>query len=624
MKQRSLVNSKPWAFIGPESMPDDDNYLAEQQLKQDMARGRPPKQVPEPTTTEDLADVVGFLKKVAVKDIKKGPATATAPGKRKRGQSDEEIIEEKSRERRIAGREDNVPESRGAVKAGPGKLPRPSKPPRQTDPAAKKNGEDVYDFSQTTEPLKNNAVIVQMPYDTSRRNGAGGSAKGTRNPRLTTETTVPAEGHSSAIFNGRANVTEKFGRGRPKTKATNKTSGIRTNASGQDDATLEGTGANEEQVDLSLGELPDDVDITDPDDYDENDQRSLDLLGFGMDWQKILKAARSVGGSKLPKNQIPTLQTETIKVLIREVIEARILYQNRPYDKPMDDLHELLIMIEDRIKHDSISEAKAFNKRSQMVRDIYARAIPALVFLLESAFSFHARHPKGLRRYEALQDIVRLQDMIITLSMKAKIWKAKPNTDKPIIKQTKGTILPYTREMKKVFEMEFKEQKRKWKISQNASKTAASEDELAEYSQKQRELSIAETNKCFARGLPHIQRAREIFRASRKPIGTLGLQFSQENDVPHHSTRWNAEEEKELMRQLQFGYARDQSGRCFEPSLCLPSFLTTLIVEVRYLAILNTRLLQNKLPERVREKALELKPFLKEEYGACDWIESIS
>ena len=365
------------------------------------------------------------------------------------------------------------------------------------------------------------------------------------------------------------------------------------------------------------------MDITDPDDDEENDQRIFDLLGFEMDWKKILKAARSVGGSELPENRMPALQTKTIKVLIREVIEARILYQNRPYDKPMDDLHELLITIEDRIKHDNISEAKAFSKKSQMIRDIYACAIPALVFLLESALSFHALHPKGLRRYEALQDIVRLQEMIIALSMKAKIWKAKPHTDKPIIKPTTGTILPYTREMRKVLEMELKEQKRKWKISQNASKTARSVEELAEYSQQQRELSTMETNTRFARGLPHIQRAREIFRASRKPIGSLDLQFSQDNDVPRHSTHWNADEEKELMRQLQFGYARDQSCRCFEPSLYPPSSLTTLIAEVRYLAILNTRLLQNKLPERIREKALELKPFLKEEYGACDWIESI-
>ena len=637
MKQRSLVNSKPWVPIPPESMLDDDNYLAEQQLKQDMARGRPPKQVLEPTT-QDLDDVVGFVNESRVKGIKKGPATATGAGKRKRPPSAEDVIEEKSRKRRIAGREDNVTESRGAGKAIPRKLPRPSQPPRhmiQTVPAVKKKENDVYDCSHATEPVKNTAVNVQIPNNTSRQNSAGRSAKGTKNTHSTTETTVLAEGHSSAILNGRANVTEKSGRGRSKTKTTSKSSGTKSKASRKDDATLKGTDAalegidaDGEQLNRGLGERRDDVDMTESshvqtEDDDEDDRPSFDLLGFETDWEKILKAAHSVGGSNLPKNQMPTLQTETIKALISKVIEARTLYQNRPYDQPMDDLHELLITIEDRIKHDSISEAKAFNKKSLMVRDIYARAIPALVFLLQSAFSFHTLHPKGLRRYEALQDIVRVQEAIICLSMKAKFWKARPNTEKPIVKPTTGTILPYTRQMKNLFEIELVEQRRKWKISQNASKSARSEEEPLGYSQKQREVSTTETNKRFARGFPHIQRAREIFRGSRKPIGSLGLQFSQENDVLRHSTHWNAEEEKELMRQLQFGYEKDQSGRCFERSLYPCSCLTAFIAEVRYLAILNTQLLQNKLPERIREKALELKPFLKEEYGACDWIESI-
>ena len=196
-------------------MPDNDNYLAEQQLKQDMARGRPPKQVPEPIISQGEAEAVEFLNEVAVKKVKKGPATSTGAGKRKRGQSAENLIEEKPRKRRIAEREDNVTESRGAGKAIPAKLARPSQPPRNMippAPAVKKKGKEVYDFPETTEPLKN---------------GAGSSAKGTKNPQLTGETTVLAEGHSSAILNGRANITEKSGRGRPKTKTTSKTSGAR-------------------------------------------------------------------------------------------------------------------------------------------------------------------------------------------------------------------------------------------------------------------------------------------------------------------------------------------------------------------------------------------------------------
>ena len=43
----------------------------------------------------------------------------------------------------------------------------------------------------------------------------------------------------------------------------------------------------------------------------------------------------------------------------------------------------------------------------------------------------------------------------------------------------------------------------------------------------------------------------------------------------------------------------------------------------RYRNILNTRLLQNKLPEHIRERALYCKPTLLEERGALEWISSI-
>lgn len=632
MKQRSLVNSKPWVFIPPESVPDDDDYLAEQQLKQEMARGRPRKQVSEPSESQDVKDVVHFVNESAVKGTEKEPAAAKSTGKRKRGESAGNVIEETSRKRRVAGRPDNVTDPRSGREAMPAKLPRPSQPPRhmiQTYPAVEQKINDVYsDISHPTEPLKNTAVVVQNPNGTSRQNGAVDSAKRAKNTALATETSVPAEGHSSAVLNGRANVTAKSGRGRSKTKTTSKSARSKTNPSRKDVATLERADANEEQSIAGSEELLGDVDMTESfhletDDDDENEQRSFDLLGYEVDWEKILKAAQSVCGSRLPKNKMPILQTETIKALISKVIAARTLYQNSSYDKPMDDVHEVLVAIEERVKHDSISEAKAFNKKSQMIRDIYACAIPALVLLLESAISFHALHPNGLRRYEALQDIVRVQEVIICLSMKAKMWRASPNSDRPIIKPTKGTILPYTRGMKKVFETELVKQKRKWKMRQNASKTAKSDQDLVEYSHEQRELSTTETNKRVARGFALIQREREILRGSRKLIGCVSPQLSQDNDVTYHSTRWNAEEEKELMRQLQFGYTRDQTGRCFEHQLYCHSSLTTLIAEMRYLTILNTRLLQNKLPERIREKALELKPFLKEVYGARDWIESI-
>ena len=54
----------------------------------------------------------------------------------------------------------------------------------------------------------------------------------------------------------------------------------------------------------------------------------------------------------------------------------------------------------------------------------------------------------------------------------------------------------------------------------------------------------------------------------------------------------------------------------------LINFLST--AKDRYLAILNTPLLQNKLPEHIQEQAVLLKPYIQEFKGApCAWIDSI-
>lgn len=182
---------------------------------------------------------------------------------------------------------------------------------------------------------------------------------------------------------------------------------------------------------------------------DEDEQRVLDLLGQEDDWKKIFEAAQSVCGKKLRENRMPKLQTETIGTLMIDIKEARTLYERLSHYKKMDQeppdrtwekLQCSVDVIDKQIRHDDISEAAAYTKRSEMIRDIYARAIPGLVYLLSSSFTFHGLHPHGLRRFEALREIVRIQEIILLLCVKAKSWKAKPNTDDPIIKPTRTVI----------------------------------------------------------------------------------------------------------------------------------------------------------------------------------------
>ena len=567
---------------------------------------------PQEKSTEDIQSIL-------IETIAKSIPKTTSPAKRKRRDTAAEEISPKKRvrgQRRAAGKGESVATTvPSAEKATPAKLGRPKKtqPLRhmtQTYPAGRKVKGDIFKFGASKQPASAEAQTSKLA---PQQKGAKAPARRVKTLRSTTQTTTPGEGHASAILNGHVDAISTPNRGARTRKGQQESSGEAPASSpvagsrdtsgrvanqgtkraagrprkrappqvnhdeGEDDAVSEQaaageneppSGPGERQESLGQDEIFHERSLQTHND-DEDDQPVLDLLGQEDEWKKIFEAARSVGRKKLRENRMPKLQTETIRTLVIDIKEARTLYERlSPYKKVDQDqpdglyeqLQRSLDAIEEQIEHDDTSEAAAYIKRSKMIRDIYACAIPALVFLLDSSFSFHGLHSQGLRRFEALLEIVRLQEMIVLLCMKAKILKANPNTDKPIKKPTTSIIFPYTRGMKKIFKIELEQQKRKWKIKQNALKTAKSEEERIEQSQWQREESTSEKGHRNGRIFESIQREREILRSSRNRIGKPAVQSMQTNGHHRSNTKWTEEEEKELMTQLRIGYNRDQSG----------------------------------------------------------------
>ena len=568
----------------------------------------------------------GDIQSILIETIAKSIPKITSPAKRKRRDTAAEEVSPKKRvrgQRRAAGKGESVAATvPSAEKATPAKLGRPKKtqPLRhmtQTYPAGRKVKGDIFDLrpgspqkSASKQPMSAEAQTLKLA---SRQKGAKPSARRVETLRSTTQAATPGEGQASAILNGHVDATDTSKRGAQTRKGQGESSGkspaISPVASGrgtsgrvanqgtkraagrppkrappqvnndesEDHAVSEQAAAGENEPPSGQGEIQEssgqDETFHERSSQTHNDEEDnqpvLDLLGQEDEWKKIFEAARSVGPKKLRENRMPQLQTETIRTLLIDIKEARILYERlSPYNKVDQDhpdglyeqLQRFLDVIEEQIKHDDISEAAAYIKRSKMVRDIYACAIPALVFLLDSSFSFHGLHSQGLRRFEALEEIVRLQEMIVLLCMKAKILKANPNSETPIKKPTTSIIYPYTRDMKKIFKIELEQQKRKWKIKQNALKTAKSEEERIEQSQRQREESTSEKGHSNGRIFESIQREREILRSSRNRIGKPAVQSTQTNSHHRSNTNWTEEEEKELMTQLRIGYNRDQSG----------------------------------------------------------------
>lgn len=299
----------------------------------------------------------------------------------------------------------------------------------------------------------------------------------------------------------------------------------------------------------------------------------LELFGGERAWKTILKGAQSVCGPKLPLNHMPKLLTETISDLVYDVKEARELYEQLLPLKGLEqdsvvglnnDLKMSLDAIDRQIT--SLSEEEAATKGSQMIRDIYARAIPAMVFLLQSALEtriYHSDKPCDLKTLScvvtSLEEIVRLQGMAIKLCEKARTWKAKPvPTSRPIIKPTSNEMYPNLKTMHGVFSRSLQEQKRERKVKENAFKTAQKEEDLRLSQQASRET--ARKNEFWdmriRRSIEEGDEKRRNAKRSYRQLVQNELQArTQSQQINGHTeSNWSEEEDIELYIQLQKGY----------------------------------------------------------------------
>lgn len=373
-----------------------------------------------------------------------------------------------------------------------------------------------------------------------------------------------------------------------------------------------------------------DADSEDPTQVIENDEEEENEVGeelelFGQDeaWKTVLEGARSICGPKLPLNHMPKLLSKPIKSLINEVREARSSYEqllslrgidHDSLDGLNDQLRESLDEIEDQIR--SLSEQAAATRAPKMIRDIYARAIPAMVFLLQSALvsrMYHSDEPCELETLNetvnGVGEIVRLQKMAIFLCEKAKNWKAKPVTSRPIVRPTTKKIFPCLRNMREAFSKILVEQNRKRKGKQNAVDYTIRQKELAQQAKQdaaRKPETLLEMIRASREQEDETRRiAHRTFRQIKEDEAREKMNSRQVNGHVESRTTWSNAEDLALYFQLEKGYAGG---------------LTT---EERYLNILNAPLLQNKLPEHIRERALYFKSTLLEEKGALEWISSI-
>ena len=250
-----------------------------------------------------------------------------------------------------------------------------------------------------------------------------------------------------------------------------------------------------------------------------NTAGELQLFGRERGWTIVLEGAQNVGisvqkGKKVSEK--PNLQTNTVTELLRNIKEAIALYKSlrspellEPEDIKREKERRLIAMIEQIYETvDGVSESGSGANKSQMIQDIYAYAIPSMVFLLEAAMKCRNDQYSQSSDVPALQEVIKIQDMILDLCQKARQWKAKPITDRPITGSTSQKIGPYMRDLRKAFGNELERRERSAQQQSYDQKLAESHRRQTQLRERQKALNARKAAE---------QRTRHMEELRRKP-----------------------------------------------------------------------------------------------------------
>ena len=323
---------------------------------------------------------------------------------------------------------------------------------------------------------------------------------------------------------------------------------------------------------------------------EENDELEEEVELFGQDeaWRTVLEGARSVCGPKLLRNRMPKVLTPPIQELVSNVKETRTLYEqvlaSRETDRDSlnevnDQVEESLNTIENQIRR--LSEKMAGTKGPEMIRDIFARAIPAMVFLLRSAMVSRIYYSDEQCSLQALNETVhglreisRLLKITTLLCEKATNWKAKPAmTSRPIVRPTTRKMFPNLKSIREAFARRLADQERRRKGKQNAVDSGQSWDELVRSSQHTK-LEAGRLDGIELRKLKESRekedevrrKGKRTFRQWKEHVSSVERQFRQANGHVNSNTEWSEEEELQLYMELEAGYRAELTSTPLENS----------------------------------------------------------
>ena len=194
------------------------------------------------------------------------------------------------------------------------------------------------------------------------------------------------------------------------------------------------------------------------DDGDTLQLPSRDHVMFGRElpWKKIVNAARSVGtkgkGQDLVRYKIP-IESNGIKNFLWQIKQAGRCYKTLALvegdtdgdeTKREDELDSILEGIAQWIEDLRSGDIREDRK---LIHDIYAHAIPRMIFLLRAALAARAAIYTDPKDEIVIQELINIQELVLRLCQSARESRSQPkSSDPPIILQTSRVILPILRD----------------------------------------------------------------------------------------------------------------------------------------------------------------------------------
>ncbi|KAL8951530.1 MAG: hypothetical protein Q9222_002501 [Ikaeria aurantiellina] len=333
----------------------------------------------------------------------------------------------------------------------------------------------------------------------------------------------------------------------------------------------------------------------------ESRKPEAELLDQDDRWREILEAKGRIGVSEKDGDQttnIPKQKTPHVGKLVDKIKQTVKSCKEAMTGLAGTKLQDCVADLQEQMRNLSFSQRQ--NEKGEVVREIYAYAIPSMVDLLGDVLTTQSAQLSDSGNVTALATVISIQDLLIALCEEARSSRKELGTKAPIIRPTRA-ILPRIRKMRRAFGIVLKKRRQYLKDRENWVKSSQARE-----TSRQSEMQALQKQRKNA--MRHEQIAADTVQL--EAIMFPSLHVSKPPDpICVLQNAWSKEQDMALIKGL------------FEKNL------NGLSAEDRILRLLNTPALQNKLPEHLRIRSLYYKPvfeeaFLENGQPVPDWLSS--